>query len=63
MWPHDSQSSRGNASYATPQSGTSPALPSYKEVPFPPPGGGGGINLKLHARLHRARASEIINSY
>ena len=39
MRPHDSQSSRGNA---TPQSGTSPALASYKEVPSPP---GGGIDL------------------
>ena len=39
MWPHDSQSSRGNASYAAPQRGTSPALACYKEVPSPPPRG------------------------
>ena len=34
MRPHDSQSSRENA---TPSSGTSPVA-SYKEVPPPPPG-------------------------
>ena len=58
MRPHDSQSSRENA---TPSSGTSPVA-SYKEVPPPPPGAAKLVIWTRPSQVERAITGAIIRT-